>query len=173
VRFSRPGHAVTGDRHVTGAEKRARIGYEWVHASSTTTPATPAASSTATNAQRPSPASRARLAHFAELGIEPKRLIGDDAWTYTRNTTLARLLARQGVRHLLIPYRRQQVNGTVEPFQQTLRREWGLGRSTAPATTRAEALSHWLSYYNKRRPHSSLGGQPPTSCAHNVPRQDS
>jgi transposase len=31
VRFSRPGHAVTGDRHVTGAEKRMRVGYEWVH----------------------------------------------------------------------------------------------------------------------------------------------
>ena len=31
VRFSRPGHAVTGDRHRTGAEKRMRVGYEWVH----------------------------------------------------------------------------------------------------------------------------------------------
>ena len=27
----RPGHAVTGDRHRTGAEKRMRVGYEWVH----------------------------------------------------------------------------------------------------------------------------------------------
>ena len=26
-----PGHAVTGDRHGTGAEKRMRVGYEWVH----------------------------------------------------------------------------------------------------------------------------------------------
>jgi transposase len=31
VRFTRPGHAVTGDRRRTGAEKRMRIGYEWVH----------------------------------------------------------------------------------------------------------------------------------------------
>ena len=31
VRFTRPGHAVTGDRHRTGAEKRMRIGYEWAH----------------------------------------------------------------------------------------------------------------------------------------------
>jgi transposase len=29
--FTRPGHAVTGDRHVSGAEKRKRVGYEWVH----------------------------------------------------------------------------------------------------------------------------------------------
>ena len=31
VRFSRPGHAVTGDRYRSGREKRMRIGYEWVH----------------------------------------------------------------------------------------------------------------------------------------------
>src|SRR5262249_38926116 len=31
VRFNRPGHAVTGDRHRTGAERRMRIGYECVH----------------------------------------------------------------------------------------------------------------------------------------------
>src|SRR5262249_30895922 len=31
VRFSRPGHAVTGDRYRSSTEKRMRIGYEWVH----------------------------------------------------------------------------------------------------------------------------------------------
>src|SRR5260370_1044910 len=31
VRFSRPGHAVTGDRHRTAAELRLRVGYEWLH----------------------------------------------------------------------------------------------------------------------------------------------
>ena len=31
ARFSRPGHAVTGDRHVTGAEKRERVGWEFAH----------------------------------------------------------------------------------------------------------------------------------------------
>src|SRR3954468_19660714 len=29
ARFSRPGHAVTGDRHTTSAERRLRIGHEW------------------------------------------------------------------------------------------------------------------------------------------------
>ncbi|MGH3011452.1 MAG: integrase core domain-containing protein, partial [Gaiellaceae bacterium] len=37
---------------------------------------------------------------------------------------------------------------------------------------RAQALPHWLRYYNERRPHSSLGGLPPTSRVHNVRRQD-
>ena len=31
ARFSRPGHAVTGDRHTTAKEMRMRVGYEWVH----------------------------------------------------------------------------------------------------------------------------------------------
>jgi transposase len=29
VRFTRPGHAVTGDRRRSGAEKRMRVGFEW------------------------------------------------------------------------------------------------------------------------------------------------
>jgi transposase InsO family protein len=35
------------------------------------------------------------------------------------------------------------------------------------------ALPHWLRHYNQRRPHSSLGGQPPISRAHNLAGQDS
>jgi leucine-zipper of insertion element IS481 len=31
ARFSRPGHAVTGVRDLTGAEKRARVGYVYLH----------------------------------------------------------------------------------------------------------------------------------------------
>ncbi|MGD0715270.1 MAG: integrase core domain-containing protein [Gaiellaceae bacterium] len=33
-------------------------------------------------------------------------------------------------------------------------------------------MSHWLRYYNERRPHSSLGDRPPISRVRNVPRQD-
>ena len=112
------------------------------------------------------------LAHFAEQRIEAKRLISDNAWTYTRNKALARLLARHRVRHLLIPYRRPQVNGKVERYQQTLKREWALGQVYRSSDHRAQALSHWLRYYNQRRPHSSLGGRSPISRVHNVPRQD-
>ncbi len=32
ARFDRPGHAVTGDRTTTSAEKRARVGYDYAHA---------------------------------------------------------------------------------------------------------------------------------------------
>ena len=85
---------------------------------------------------------------------------------------LAELLNKHAIRHILIPYRRPQVNGKVERYQQTLKREWALGQIYRSSDHRAEALSHWVNYYNQRRPHSSLGGQPPISRVHNVPRQD-
>jgi hypothetical protein len=80
ARFTRPGHAVTGDRHSTGAEKRMRIGYEWVHsivddhsryAYSELHPDERAETVTAF-------VERA-LTHFADLGVEPKRLLSDNA----------------------------------------------------------------------------------------------
>ena len=113
------------------------------------------------------------LAHFAAHGIETKRLLSDNAFVYRKNRSLRDLLARNGIRHLLIPIRRPQVNGKVERYQQTLKREWGLGQIYRTSDHRARAPSHWLSYYNERRPHSSLGGRPPISRVHNVPRQDS
>jgi transposase InsO family protein len=113
------------------------------------------------------------LAFYAAQGIEAKRLISDNALVYRRNRSLRELLARHGIQHLLIPIRRPQVNGKVERYQQTLKREWARGRVYRSSDHRARALSHWLSYYNESRPHSSLGGSSPISRVHNVLRQDS
>ena len=173
VRFTRPGHAVTGDRHRTGAELRMRVGYEWVH--SLVDDHSRYAYSELHRDEKAETVTgfvERGLAHLAAQGIDTKRLMSDNAWTYTRNKALARLLARHSVHHLLIPYRRPQVNGKVERYQQTLKREWALGQIYRSSDHRAQALSHWLRYYNERRPHSSLGGQPPISRVHNVPRQD-
>jgi transposase InsO family protein len=173
VRFTRPGHAVTGDRHRTGAELRMRVGYEWVH--SLVDDHSRYAYSELHRDERAATVTgflERGLAAFAAQGIEAKRLMSDNAWTYTRNRAFAELLARNRVRHLLIPPRRPQVNGKVERYQQTLKREWALGQVYRSSDHRAQALSHWVSYYNERRPHSSLGGRPPISRVHNVPRQD-
>jgi len=48
------------------------------------------------------------------------------------------LLARAGLQHLLIPIRRPQVNGKVERYQQTLKREWALGQVYRSSDHRAE-----------------------------------
>jgi transposase InsO family protein len=170
-RFTRPGHAVTGDRHRSGAERRMGVGYEWVH--SLVDDHSRLAYSELHDNERAGTVTAfvARgLAFFA--GITPRRLMSDNAWAYTRNLALARLLADHGIHHLRIPPRRPQTNGKVERYQQTLKREWALGHVYRSSNHRAQALSHWLRYYNERRPHSSLGGRPPISRVHNLPRQD-
>jgi transposase InsO family protein len=173
ARFARPGHAVTGDRFRSGAEKRSRVGHEFVHslvddhsrlAYSELHPDERAATVTGFVERG--------LAFYAAHGISVGRLMSDNALVYRKNRSLRELLERNGIRQLLIPIRRPQVNGKVERYQQTLKREWALGQTYRSSDHRAQALSHWLRHYNEHRPHSSLGGRPPISRVHNVPRQD-
>jgi Integrase core domain len=86
----------------------ARVGYEWVHsliddhsrlAYSELHPDQHAATATGFVERG--------LAFYAGHGITPRRLLSDNAWTYTRNQSLAQLLADHDVRHLLIPPRRR------------------------------------------------------------------
>jgi transposase InsO family protein len=173
ARFIRPGHAVTGDRHKTSAQRRERVGYEWVH-SLVDDHSRLAYSELHPNetAQTITAFVERGLAFFARLGITPKRLMSDNAWAYTRNRSLAQLLADHGIKPLLIPPRRPQVNGKVERYQQTLKREWALGHVYRSSQHRADALTYWLRHYNEQRPHSALDGHPPISRAPNLPRQD-
>jgi len=173
ARFTRPGHAVTGDRSTSALERRARVGYEYAHAIvddrsrlayAELLEDERAASVTAF-------VTRA-FAFFARHGVEPKRLMTDNAWSYVRNRSLRELLAQRAVTHVRTPKRRPQPNGKVERFHQTMAREWAYGLRYRSSRHRAEALPHWLAYYNKRRPHSSLGGLPPISRVHNLCGQD-
>jgi transposase InsO family protein len=173
VRFSPPGHAVTGDRDRSGREKRMRIGYEWVHSivddhsryAYSELPSDERAETVTAFVER-------ALAHFNEFGIEPKRLLSANASVYRHNRSLRELLPAHQIDHRFIRPRRPQTNGKVERYQQTLKREWGLGRLYRSSHHRAAAPPHWLNYYNRHKPHSSLGGRPPISPVHNLPRQD-
>jgi transposase InsO family protein len=173
ARFTRPGHAVTGDRHRTGAEKRQRVGWEFCHsmiddhtrlAYTEIQPDEKAPTVTAF-------VDRA-LDFFAAHGITVQRLQTDNAWTYTHNRALAQLLARRRIRHRTIPPRTPKRNGKVERYQQTLAREWAYGQRYRSSTARAAALPHWLDHYNRGRPHSEIGNRPPISRAPNLSRQD-
>ena len=172
-RFTRPGHAVTGDRFRTGTEKRTRVGHEFVHsivddhsrlAYSELHPDQRAATVTGF-VERP-------LAFFAAHGIEPKRLQTDNAFAYVHNRSLRELLAERGIQHRTIPIRTPKRNGKVERYQQTLKREWGLGQRYRSSHHRAQALPHWLNHYNTTRRHSAIGNRPPIDRVLNVLRQD-
>jgi len=84
VRFTRPGHAVTGDRHTTGAEKRMRVGYEWVH--SLVDDHSRLAYSELHRDERAATVTgflERGLAFYAAHGIEAKRLLSDNSSTAT------------------------------------------------------------------------------------------
>jgi transposase InsO family protein len=173
ARFQRAGHAVTGDRSSTAAEKKARVGYDYAHAIVDDHSRLGYAELLAdARAATVTAFTERALAFLAAHGIEAKRLMTDNHWSYTLNRSLRELLARRGIRHLTTPKRRPQPNGKVERFHQTMAREWAYGVRYRSSRHRAAALPHWLAHYNQRRPHSSLGGLPPISRVHNVCGQD-
>jgi transposase InsO family protein len=164
-RFSRPGHAVTGDR----SDRNRRAGYEWVHsivddhsrfAHSELHPDERAATAVGFLERV--------LADYKARGIRVRRLMTDNHFSYTKSTALRELLRRQGIRHITTRAYRPQTNGKVERFQQTMAREWGYGLVYASSAHRARALPHWLRYYNERRPHSGIGDRPPISRVHDL-----
>jgi transposase InsO family protein len=174
ARFTRPGHAVTGDRSTSALEMQARVGYEYAHAMVDDHSRLAYADLLADERAATVTAFVARaFAFFAAYGIEPKRLMTDNAWSYALNRSLRELLAERQVKHVRTPKRRPQPNGKVERFHQTMAREWAYGLRYRSSRHRAAALPHWLAYYNQRRPHSSLGGLPPISRVHNLCGQDS
>ena len=173
-RFNSPGHAVTGDRHRTGAEKRMRVGIEFAH--SMIDDHSRLVYSELHRDERAETVTafvERALGFFESHGIEPKRLQTDNAWVYIRNSSLRELLATKGIEHRRIPPRTPKRNGKVERYQQTLKREWGLGQTYLSSKARAAALPHWLEHYNETRRHSGIGNRPPISRVRKVLGQDS
>ncbi len=174
ARFQEPGHAVTGDRTSSAEKRRRKIGYDVVHAIVDDRSRLAYAEVLAdAKAKTVTGFLERALAFYASHGIRPRRLMSDNAWSYARNRSLRELLAERRIRHLKTKPYRPRTNGKVERFIQTLEREWAYGLVYASSDHRRRALPHWLHHYNRSRPHSSLGGQPPISRVRNVCRQDS
>jgi transposase InsO family protein len=173
-RFRRPGHAITSDRSMSGWEKRHRLGHDYFHA--VVDDHSRLAYGELLSDERATTVTafvERALAWFAGHGITARRLMTDGAWAYTHNNTLLQLLGEREIRHIVTPPYTPRWNGKVERFHQTMEREWAKGLRYRNSTARNRALPHWLRHYNERRPHSSLGGQPPISRAHNLSRHDS
>jgi transposase InsO family protein len=172
-RFDEPGHAITGDRSRPGPSKRKHLGQDYAHA------AVDDHSRLAFSELYPDERAESvlafvehALAFYRSHGITIRRILTDNAWSYTHNRALAELLAREGIQHKTIRPYRARTNGKVERFHQTMAREWGYGLSYASSRHRSQALPHWLEHYNQRRPHSGIGNQPPISRVHNLRGQD-
>jgi transposase InsO family protein len=172
ARFLRPGHRVTGDRSQCSRRwmrPETRVGYDFVHAIVDDHSRLAYAELHGDERAATVTAFLERaLAFFAEHEITARRLMTDNAFSYVNNRSLRELLRARGIKHLTTEPYRPRTNGKVERFHQTMAREWAYGLAYRSHRQRNEALPHWLEHYNRRRPHSSLGGLPPISRVHNV-----
>jgi transposase InsO family protein len=174
ARFDRPGHAVTGIRDKTGAEKRAGVGYVYLHCVIDDHSRYAYVEQHRDQGGDTAAAVLARaIEHFSALGLNsPDAVMSDNAFAYRKSRAFRAVLERHGARHILTPPYTPRWNGKVERFIQTLKREWAYAHSWPDSVERTRALPSFLRYYNRRRPHSSLGDRPPISRVHNVRGQD-
>jgi transposase InsO family protein len=176
-RFLRPGHAVTGDRSQRSRNWMApqtRVGCDFAHA--IVDDHSRLAYVELLEDEKAATVTafvRRGLGFFEGHGIVAKRLMTDNAWSYAHNRSLRELLAERAIKHLRTQAYRPRTNGKVERFHQTMAREWAYGLAYRSHHHRNQALPHWLSHYNERRPHSAIGGRPPISRVHNLRGQNS
>jgi transposase InsO family protein len=109
---------------------------------------------------------------YADRGVRIERVLTDNAKAYhsSRWTITCERLAVQP-RYTRIY--RPRTNGKAERFIQTLLREWAYTRPYRSSVHRAKALPGYLRWYNRRRPHSSIGARPPISRVSDLRGQDS
>jgi transposase InsO family protein len=166
ARFERPGHRVTGDRQ----RRSRRVGYDYLHC--VVDDNSRYAFVELHPRQDSDTAARVlerALAHLGELGLEASEAVmTDNALAYTRGEPFQAVLAANRLRHITTPPFTPRWNGKAERFIQTLQREWAYVRVWPDSNSRARALQSFIRYYNRRRPHGSLDGQPPISRIHNV-----
>ena len=172
ARFTRPGHWAHGDRSGHGhngpgtsyahcvVDDHSRLAYVELHG--------------ADSAQAAAATLRRAIAWFGEQGCGPtEAVMTDNALIYTRSRAFKAALADHQARHITIPPFTPRWNGKVERFIQTLEQEWAKSRTWPNHQARDRALTSFLRYYNRRRPHTSLGDRPPISRVHHLRGQDS
>lgn len=108
---------------------------------------------------------RRALRFYRSHGIQTERLMTDNGPAYV---SIVHALACRalGIKHVRTRPYRPRTNGKAERFIRTLIGGWGYGAIYRSSTERTAALSGWLDFYNSRRPHGSLGRQPPLTRLH-------
>jgi transposase InsO family protein len=97
---------------------------------------------------------------FAEHAIAVERVLSDNGNGY-RSFAWRDTCLQLGIQRRYTRPRRPQTNGKAEALIKTLQREWAYRFAYHSSAYRARALPGYLRWYNRHRPHSSLGGQPP------------
>ena len=147
----------------TGAKKRARIGYDFIHSAvddhsrvaySEILPDEKGATCAGFLARA--------LAWFAVQDVPVRAVITDNHWSYKNSTDVAAALKTAGAEHWYIKAHCPWQNGKVERFNRTLASEWAYARPYASNDDRAAAFPKWLTHYNNERHHYAVGAAPIT-----------
>ena len=149
----------------TGARKRAKIGFDYVH--SLVDDHSRLAYSEILNDEKGATCAgflaRAAL-YFADHGIARiERVMTDNHFSYRKSFAVAAVIAGLGAKHKFIRPHCPWQNGKVERFNRTLQTEWAYRQVFTSNAERAAALAPWLENYNTQRRHTALAGLPPLS----------
>jgi transposase InsO family protein len=156
-RIGRPGHRVNNDRRT----RTRGIGWEFVHVA--VDDATRLAYVEVLADEKGATAAgflRRAVGFFRRYGIRVERVLTDNGSCY-RAIVHALACKRHGIRHLRTRPYRPRTNGKAERFIRTLTDGWAYGAIYRTSTDRTAALPGWLDWYNRLRPHRSLGRKPP------------
>jgi transposase InsO family protein/transposase-like protein len=158
-RIARPGHRVHGDRR---SQVRG-IGWEFVHVA--VDDATRLAYVEVLDDEKGATAAgflRRAVAFFGRWGIRVERVLTDNGSCY-RAAVHALACRSLRIKHLRTRPYRPRTNGKAERFIRTLIDGWAYGAVYRTSNERTAALAGWLDWYNRLRPHRSLGRKPPLS----------
>jgi transposase InsO family protein len=149
----------------TGAKKRARIGFDFIH-SVVDDHSRLAYSEVLPDEKGATCAEFLRRAagYFAGHGITRiERVMTDNHFSYRLSLDVAATMVWLQAKHVFIRPHCPWQNGKVERYNRTLQIEWAYRQVFLSNTDRTAALAPWLEFYNTERRHSALGGHPPTS----------
>jgi transposase InsO family protein len=162
-RINGAGHRVTGNRRKQGSSDHSArtTGWEFVHIC--VDDATRLAYVEVLEDEKAATAVgflRRAVSHFRAHGIRVERVMTDNGSCY-RAVIHALACKALGIKHLRTQPYRPRTNGKAERFIRTLLGGWAYGAIYGTSQERRAALAGWLDFYNRRRPHGSLGHQPP------------
>jgi len=101
------------------------------------------------------------IAFYRAYGITTQRVMTDNGPGY-RSTLHALACRALGVRHLRTRPYRPRTNGKAERFIRTVLAGWAYNGTTyGSSAERTRALTGWIDFYNRRRPHGALSHKPP------------
>ena len=105
---------------------------------------------------------RRACAWYREQGFVVERVLTDNAKAYHSHFWRDTCAELQIERRYTRPYS-PWTNRKAEALIKTLLREWAYRFAYPTSAHRSRALSGYLRWYNRRRPHGSLGARPPIS----------